>query len=77
MKTTKHATVKDFFKFLGVVIGAIFTIIFFFLRMLGDSKSSDSTESTDLFEIPENDYDNLASTSFDALSNPMNMNHDD
>ena len=75
MNNTEHATAKDFFKYLGVVIGALFTILFVFLKMLGDS--SDSDENTDVFGVPEDDYDDLSSASLSALSNLNNLNHDD
>lgn len=73
MNTTEHATAKDFFKFLGVVIGAIFTILFFFLRMLGDSNNSE--ENSESLGIPEDDYNNLSSMSHKSTLNPMNANN--
>ena len=73
--TTEHASAEDFFKFLGVLVSFIFTALFFFLKLLGDSKSSE--ENSNPFGVPENDYNNLSSGSLKAMSNPNNLNHDD
>ena len=67
MNTKEHATAKDFFKFLGVVIGAIFTVLFFFLRMLGDSSSHSDEDSKD-------EFDKLASMDIEDIARPENSN---
>ena len=77
MNTTENKTAKDFFKVVGILIGATFTALLFFLRLLGGSSKSE--ENTDLFAEPENEFDNLTSVSAEALTNPMNghnMNDD-
>ena len=73
--TTEHASAEDFFKFLGVLVTFIFTALFFFLKLIIDSKSSE--ENSNPFGVPENDYDDITSASLEALSNPNNLNHDD
>ena len=44
-KTTEHASAEDFFKFLGVLLSFIFTALFFFLKLLGNSDSKDIYDS--------------------------------
>ena len=66
MNTTERATAKDFFKFLGVIIGALFTILFFFLKMLGDSSKSD--------ENSKDEFDTLSSMDFEDIARPENSN---
>ena len=70
MNTNENNISKDIFRLLGVLIVAIFSVVFGLLRMLGDSNNSD--ESTNLFAEPENEFDNLTSVSAEALTNPMN-----
>ena len=74
MNTTENATAKDFFKFLGVFITLIFSALFFFLKLMGASNKADESEG--LFEKDEKDYNDLTSTSSNALTNPMNMHND-
>ena len=73
MNTTENKTAKDYFKVVGILIGATFAALLFFLRLLGDS--SNSEESTDLFEKPENSNDDLTSMSLKSTLNPMNVNN--
>ncbi|WP_299874214.1 hypothetical protein [uncultured Cocleimonas sp.] len=71
---TENATSKDFFKFLGALITLAFGALFFFLKLLGSSNSANESEG--LFEIDEEDYNDLTSTSSSALTNPMNLHND-
>ena len=74
-KTEENDIVKDVFKLLGALISLAFGALFFFLKLLGDSSNNEEKEN--LFGVPEDDYDDLTSTSLRALSNPNNLNHDD
>ena len=73
MNTTENSTVKDFFKFLGVLIALIFSAFFFFLKLMGDSNSSN--EDKGLFEKGENEFNNLASSRSSSTINPINTNN--
>ncbi len=71
-KIEENATAQDLFKFIGVVITFIFSAFIFFLKLLGDSNNTNEVES----HLAEEEYNDLTSTSIEALSNPNNLNHD-
>ena len=73
MNTNENNISKDIFRLLGVFIVAIFSIAFGLLRLLGDSNNSET--STDLFDKPEDNYDDLTSMSLKSTLNPMNVNN--
>ena len=43
--TTEHATVQDFFKFLGMLVSFIFAALFFFLKLLGSSTEASKSNT--------------------------------
>ncbi len=69
-KTEENATAQDFFKFLGALISLAFGALFFFLKLLGDSNNSGENEDPIAKEM--RNFDDLTSTSTEALANPMN-----
>ena len=73
MNTNENKISKDIFRLLGVLIVAIFSVVFGLLRMLGDSNNSET--STDLFDKSEDNYDDLTSMSLKSTLNPMNVNN--
>ena len=72
-KTEENATAQDFFKFLGALISLAFGALFFFLKLLRDSNSTD--EGQGLFDKDENEFNNMASSKSGATINPMNTNN--
>ena len=75
MNTTENATAKDFFKFLGVFITLIFSALFFFIKLMGDSNNTDDSEDP-LGELQKREYNDLTSSSPEARLNPMNIHND-